>query len=87
MEKLINQGWECPKYSRIYSPTTPMCLHCVLGRVETIITTGTGGTNISELLTTGAATANSIKERSQSERTRCNNEVSRGGSLEGTIFS
>lgn len=86
MEKLINQGWECPKCSRIYSPTTPMCLHCVPGRIETITTTGTGGTNISELLTTGAA-ANSIKDISQSERTRCNNEVSRGGSLEGTRFA
>lgn len=74
MEKLINQGWECPKCSRIYSPTTPMCLHCVPSRVETITTTG-------------AATANSIKERSQSERTRCNNEVPRGDSLEGTRFA
>ena len=24
----IQQGWECPKCGRIYSPTTPMCLHC-----------------------------------------------------------
>lgn len=24
----IQQGWECPKCGRIYSPTTPMCSHC-----------------------------------------------------------
>lgn len=24
----IQQGWECPKCGRIYSPTTPECYHC-----------------------------------------------------------
>ena len=24
----IQQGWECPKCGRVYSPTTPMCSHC-----------------------------------------------------------
>jgi uncharacterized OB-fold protein len=24
----IQQGWECPKCGRIYSPTTPMCSNC-----------------------------------------------------------
>jgi rubrerythrin len=24
----IQQGWECPKCRRIYSPTTPMCSNC-----------------------------------------------------------
>lgn len=86
MERIINQGWECPKCGRVYSPTTPMCLHCVPSKVETITTTETGGTNISELLTTGA-TANSIKDISQSEHARCNNEVPRGDSLEGTRFA
>lgn len=27
-KKTIQQGWECPKCGRIYSPTTPMCSHC-----------------------------------------------------------
>ena len=22
------KGWECPKCGRVYSPTTPMCMHC-----------------------------------------------------------
>ena len=24
----IQQGWECPKCKRVYSPTTSMCSHC-----------------------------------------------------------
>lgn len=24
----IQQGWECPKCHRIYSPTQPFCLYC-----------------------------------------------------------
>jgi methionyl-tRNA synthetase len=25
---IIQQGWECPKCKRVYSPTTPMCMYC-----------------------------------------------------------
>ena len=35
-----NQGWECPKCHRVYSPTTPMCLYC--GDKQVTITTTTG---------------------------------------------
>lgn len=53
MEKLINQGWECPKCGRVYSPTTPMCFHCVPGKVQTIGATGTGDTGLCNSKTTG----------------------------------
>lgn len=29
------QGWVCPCCHRVYSPSTPMCLYCVPGRVVT----------------------------------------------------
>ena len=28
MQTLVQQGWQCPCCSRIYSPTTPMCFTC-----------------------------------------------------------
>lgn len=34
------QGWECPKCGRVYSPTTIMCLSCPQ-KVKTNITTNT----------------------------------------------
>lgn len=33
------QGWQCPICKRVYSPTTPMCLHC--GNYELTTTTNT----------------------------------------------
>lgn len=33
------QGWECPKCGRVYSPSTPMCLSCP---EKTMTSTGTG---------------------------------------------
>jgi ribosomal protein S27AE len=34
------QGWECPKCGKVYSPSTPMCLTCPQ-KTTTITTTGT----------------------------------------------
>ena len=28
MNLMIQQGWQCPCCSKVYSPTTPMCLYC-----------------------------------------------------------
>jgi len=38
-QSLIQQGWECPKCSRVYSPTQPMCMYCP--QQSTIATTTT----------------------------------------------
>lgn len=27
-DKLIQQGWKCPKCGRVYSPATDMCRYC-----------------------------------------------------------
>ena len=40
----IQQGWECPKCGRVYSPTTGMCYTCV-NQTESIISTSTDGIN------------------------------------------
>jgi hypothetical protein len=34
------QGWECPKCGKVYSPSTPMCLTCPQ-KTATTTTTGT----------------------------------------------
>lgn len=39
----VQQGWECPKCKRVYSPTTPMCFTCPQ-EIKSNITSGT--TNI-----------------------------------------
>lgn len=26
--EFVQQGWQCPKCHRIYSPSTPMCFYC-----------------------------------------------------------
>jgi uncharacterized OB-fold protein len=36
----IQQGWECPKCKRVYSPTTIMCVACPQ-QTHATITTGT----------------------------------------------
>lgn len=28
MNLMIQQGWQCPCCSKVYSPTTPMCFYC-----------------------------------------------------------
>ena len=33
MDKIIMQGWECPKCGAVMSPTTSVCVNCN-GRVE-----------------------------------------------------
>lgn len=38
---MMNQGWVCPKCSRVYAPLTPMCFYC--GNTETRIATHTDG--------------------------------------------
>jgi uncharacterized OB-fold protein len=35
---IIQQGWECPKCGRIYSPNCDMCKFC--GNEEIIVNTG-----------------------------------------------
>jgi hypothetical protein len=37
-EMLMQQGWECPKCGRVYSPSTSMCKYC--GNKEYITTAG-----------------------------------------------
>ena len=36
----IQQGWECPKCKRVYSPTTMMCIACPQ-QTQATTTTGT----------------------------------------------
>ena len=45
----IQQGWECPKCKRVYSPTTSMCSHCPqhiqgVTSTETTLTVGSSST-------------------------------------------
>lgn len=68
MEKLINQGWECPKCGRVYSPTTPMCFYCVPVNGMTISTTGTGSLNIQSVPTSAIIPSEDKRQRQESER-------------------
>ena len=68
MERIINQGWECPKCGRVYSPTTPMCFHCVPVNGMTISTTGTGGINIQSVPTSAVIPSEDERQRQESER-------------------
>lgn len=65
MEKLINQGWECPKCGRVYSPTTPMCFYCVPVKGMTISTTGI---NIQGVRTPHTVITEDDRRRQESER-------------------
>ena len=40
------QGWECPKCGRVYSPSTPMCIFCG-AEEKTFTTTTSDGSSIS----------------------------------------
>lgn len=42
---LIQQGWECPKCGRVYSPTTGMCYTCVR-QTESVTSTTTDSKSI-----------------------------------------
>jgi hypothetical protein len=51
------QGWECPKCGKVYSPTTIMCLTCPQ-KVETKTTTDTTPINPSLWTTNTVLTKN-----------------------------
>ena len=44
----VQQGWECPKCKRVYSPTTIMCIACPSLTASTSNSTTTSGTIINE---------------------------------------
>jgi len=51
------QGWECPKCGRVYSPTTIMCLGCPQ-EVKTKTTTDSTPINTSQWTTNTVLTTN-----------------------------
>lgn len=58
----INQGWECPKCKRVYSPTTSMCLHCPQSTVTTtVLSTGTSTTRLCIAFTADPSNSSNTK--------------------------
>ena len=69
------QGWECPKCGRVYSPTTIMCLGCpqeVKTNVTTICNTVTVPNDISKITNHTTATCSGfVHDTVNTSSTKC----------------